>query len=200
MKDRRRVELVDLAAFGRPARLVWDKRRWSCPAGGCRVGSFTEVAPHIDAARLAMTDRAGRWATEQVGPRGRPVSDLARELGCDWHTINDTVIACGSALVDDPDRIGDVDALGLGRDAVRSGRPLAAPGAVDVDHRRERRAAPRRGPGPFPPPAPARGWPSGTRRGWTRSGGPRWICRGRGVWRSTRCSRPRPRSRIRSTW
>ena len=27
VKDRRRVALVDLAAFGRPARLVWHKRR-----------------------------------------------------------------------------------------------------------------------------------------------------------------------------
>jgi len=35
--------------------------------------------------------------TEQVGRRGRPVSDLARELGCHWHTINDTVIADGQA-------------------------------------------------------------------------------------------------------
>lgn len=41
------------------------------------------------------------------------MSDLAKELECDWHTINDTVIAYGEALVEDPDRIGDVDALGL---------------------------------------------------------------------------------------
>ena len=34
-KDQRPVELVDLAAFGRPARLVWHKYRWSCPAAAC---------------------------------------------------------------------------------------------------------------------------------------------------------------------
>ena len=113
LKDRRRVELVDLPAFGRPARLVWHKRRWSCPASSCSTGSFTEVAPAIAATRMVMTDRAGRWVTEQVGRCGRPVTDLARELGCDWHTINDTVIAYGTALVDDPDRFGDVEALGL---------------------------------------------------------------------------------------
>ena len=113
VKDQRPVELVDLAAFGRPARLVWHKNRWSCPAEGCGVGSFTETAAHIAAARLLMTDRAGRWVTEQVGRRGRPVMDLARELGCDWHTINDTVIAYGTPLVDDPARIGAVTALGL---------------------------------------------------------------------------------------
>ena len=60
-----------------------------------------------------MTDRAGRWVTEQVGRRGRPVADLARELGCDWHTINDTVIAYGTPLVEDPGRVGPVEALGL---------------------------------------------------------------------------------------
>jgi hypothetical protein len=37
----------------------------------------------------------------------------AVELGCDWHTINDTV-AYGTALIDDdPNRIGTVTALGL---------------------------------------------------------------------------------------
>ena len=36
------------------------------------------------------------------------------ELGCDWHTVNDTIIAYGTALVDDdPDRFGEVEALGL---------------------------------------------------------------------------------------
>jgi len=112
-KDQRPVELVDLAAFGRPARLVWHKRRWSCPSQGCPVGSFTESAPHIAAARLVMTDRAGRWVTEQVGRHRRSVNELAVELGCDWHTINDTVIAYGTPLVEDPARIGEVEALGL---------------------------------------------------------------------------------------
>jgi transposase len=112
-KDQRRVELVDLPAFGRPARLVWHKRRWSCPAPRCAIGSFTETAPHIAAARLVMTDRAGRWVTEQVGRWHRSVNELAVELGCDWHTINDTVLAYGTPLVEDPDRIGDVDAIGL---------------------------------------------------------------------------------------
>ena len=113
VKDQRPVELVDLPVFGRAARLVWHKFRWSCPAVSCGLGSFTETADHIAASRLAMTDRAGRWVTEQVGRHGRTVNEIAVELGCDWHTINDTVIAYGTPLVDDPARIGDVDALGL---------------------------------------------------------------------------------------
>jgi transposase len=112
-KDQRPVELVDLPAFGRPARLVWHKRRWSCPDSACALGSFTEAVGRIAAARLVMTDRAGRWATEQVGRFHRSVNELAVELGCDWHTINDTVIAYGTPLIEDPARIGDVDALGL---------------------------------------------------------------------------------------
>ncbi|MCA1701897.1 MAG: ISL3 family transposase [Actinobacteria bacterium] len=114
VKDRPVVALVDLPAFGRPARLVWRKHRWSCVSPACAVGSWTEEALSIAAARLVMTDRAGRWVTEQVGRWGRTVNEVAVELGCDWHTVNDTVIAYGTALVDDdPDRIGTVTALGL---------------------------------------------------------------------------------------
>jgi transposase len=113
VKDRPVVELVDLPSFGRPARLVWRKHRWCCPSPVCPVGSWTGLDSGIAAPRLAMTDRAGRWVTEQVGRRGRTVNEIALELGCDWHTINDTVIAYGTPLVDDPDRIGDVEALGL---------------------------------------------------------------------------------------
>ncbi len=112
-KDQRPVALDDLPAFGRPARLVWHKRRWRCPASECAVGSFTETAGRIAAARLVMTDRAGRWVTEQVGSFHRSVNELAVELGCDWHTINDTVIADSTALVEHSERIGEVEALGL---------------------------------------------------------------------------------------
>ncbi len=114
VKDRPTVVLVDLPCFGRPVRLVWRKRRWSCPSSVCVTGSWTESVPVIAAARLVMTDRAGRWATRQVGGHGRTVNEVAVELGCDWHTVNDTVIAYGEALVDDDsDRIGTPTALGL---------------------------------------------------------------------------------------
>jgi transposase len=113
LKDRDTVRLVDLPAFGRPARLVWRKRRWRCPDRGCSKGSWTELAATIAAPRLTLTDRAGRWVTHQVGRHGRTVSEVAKDLGCDWHTVNDTVIAYGARLVDDPARIGQVTALGL---------------------------------------------------------------------------------------
>jgi transposase len=36
--DRMPIEIRDLSCFGRPARLVWRKRRWRCcePAGNAR--------------------------------------------------------------------------------------------------------------------------------------------------------------------
>lgn len=114
VKDRARVELVDLPVFGRRARLVWHKHRWSCPNESCPMLSWTAEVPAIAAPRLVLTDRAGRWATDQVGRRGRTVNEVADELGCDWHTVNDAVIAYGTALVDDdPGRIGAPTAVGL---------------------------------------------------------------------------------------
>jgi transposase len=114
VKDRPSVTLVDLPCFGRPARLVWRKHRWCCQDRACSTGSWTAENPTIAPPRAAMTDRAGRWATVQVGRAGRTVAEVARELGCDWHTVNDAVMAYGAALLDaDVDRIGPVDALGL---------------------------------------------------------------------------------------
>jgi transposase len=113
VKERPLVELVDLPVFGRPARLGWRKYRFRCAAPGCPVGSWTEQEPWIAPPRLSLTDRAGRWVTLQVGKHGRTVKEVASDLGCDWHTVNDAVIAYGTALVDDEDRIGDVTALGL---------------------------------------------------------------------------------------
>lgn len=114
VKDRAVVQLVDLPAFGRSTRLMWRKHRWLCPSASCPVGSFTEEDPRIAAPRMAMTSRAGRWLTEQIGRRARTVNEIAVELGCDWHTVNDTLIAYGTALVDDdPERFGSVEALGL---------------------------------------------------------------------------------------
>ena len=51
VKDRPLVELVDLPAFGRPARLVWRKHRWACPDDTCRTRTWTEQEPRIAAPR-----------------------------------------------------------------------------------------------------------------------------------------------------
>jgi transposase len=111
--DRVEVELTDLPCFGRRTRLVWSKRRWRCPDPACDVVTFVEIDDRIAAERAAITDRAGRWATFQVGHHGRAVSEVAADLGCDWHTVMDAVNDHGRALIDDPGRIGEVTAVGL---------------------------------------------------------------------------------------
>lgn len=72
VKDRDDVELVDLPAFGRPARIVWRKHRWSCPAPACPVGSWTGQDPRIAA------ERALKTAAARVGARARSASAAAR--------------------------------------------------------------------------------------------------------------------------
>jgi transposase len=113
LKEQRIVPLVDLPCFGRPTRLNWHKRRFRCPEPDCPMKSWSEDDPRIAPSRMAMTTRAGRWATIQVGKFARSVSEVAGDLGCDWHTVNDAVLAYGEVLVADPARYGTVTALGL---------------------------------------------------------------------------------------
>ena len=44
---------------------------------------------------------------------GRGVCEPLATLGCDWHTVNDTMLAHGQLLVDDPERIGPIQAIGM---------------------------------------------------------------------------------------
>ncbi len=112
-KGRDRVALVDLPCFGRPTRTVWVKRRFRCPDPDCETKSWTERDDRIAPQRSTMTTRAGRWVTRQVGGCARSVAEVAHELRCDWHTVNDAVVAYGEVLVAAAGRVGDVEALGL---------------------------------------------------------------------------------------
>jgi hypothetical protein len=87
IKERDRVELADLPAFGCPVTPMWSKRRWRCGDLDCEVGTWTEDRPDIAPARATMTRRAGLWATTQVGRHVHSVSWAAKEeLGVAWHT------------------------------------------------------------------------------------------------------------------
>ena len=136
----REVELVDLPVSGRPARLVWRNQRWCCPT--CRR-AWTGQDPQIASARCGLTTRAARWATVQIGRHGRTVSEVAADLGCDWHTVMDAVAAYSQPLIGDPHRFGAVSAVGPDDDAVRPCRCVPSPAVVDPDRRRRRRAAAR---------------------------------------------------------
>lgn len=113
IKDRPVVRYVDLPVFGTPMMLAWRKHRFRCPHEGCLRKSWTSGDHRIAAKNCRLTTRCAKWATEQVG-RGRAVSDVARELGCDWHTINDAVTTYGEALLQaDTKRLTLTTAIGL---------------------------------------------------------------------------------------
>jgi transposase len=137
-QDRMSVELRDLACFGRPARLVWHKRRWRCRDADCGAKTWTERSAHVSA-RVLLTQRAGAEACRQVGECARPVSELATELGVCWWTVMGAVIEHGTPLVDDPRRVGPVRQLGVDETAWlaanRHHPTLYATGLVDLDAR-----------------------------------------------------------------
>jgi transposase len=135
-QDRMPVDFRDLACFGRPARLVWRKRRWRCPDGDCSAKTWTETSASVWS-RTALTRRAGVEACRQVGMNARPVAGLARELGVCWSTIMDAVVEHGTPLVDDPNRVGPVTTLGVDETSFLAANPLHstiyATGLVDLD-------------------------------------------------------------------
>ena len=83
-----RRRLVDLPSFGRPVVTVWRQIRWCCPNEDCPAGSWMQTDERIVIGNRGMTDRAARWACEQVGRHGRSVAEVADDLGCDSHTAN----------------------------------------------------------------------------------------------------------------
>ena len=136
VKDRPVVELADLTCFGRPVRLRWRKHRLWCPKAWCRQDSWTHEDARIAAPRLSLTDRAGRWATVQVGRNGRTVSEVAAELGAGWHAVNDAVLTYGQALLDADTGPGRDRGSARGRRGlVRPAVSAADTGVVDLDRR-----------------------------------------------------------------
>jgi len=137
-QDRVEVAVRDLACFGRPARLVWRKRRWRCREPLCERRTWTETSEHLDA-QVVLTRRAGAEACRQVGELARPVSKVAEELGVCWATVMNAVVEHGTPLVDDPDRVGPVAHLGVDETSfLRANRRHAtiyATGLVDLQAR-----------------------------------------------------------------
>jgi transposase len=134
-QDRDPVAVRDLPCFGRPARLLWRKRRWRCRESLCEAKTWTETSEHLDA-QIVLTDRAGREACRQVGELARPVSKVAEEFGVCWWTVMNAVIEHGTPLVDDPDRVGKVRQLGVDETsflkANRDHATVYATGMVDL--------------------------------------------------------------------
>jgi hypothetical protein len=144
----------------------------------CEKKTWTEQHDAI-ASRTVLTDRARQRAFEQVGHHDR----VAAQLGVSWHTIMTQVVDHGTPLVEDPDRLAGVSAVGVDETSflrATSTRPHP------LRHRRRR-------PDPGPPAAAA-----GRRTGPLRPGPGRLAERPRrGVAgrRSDRVAGPVPRLR-----
>ena len=113
VKERPLVRYVDLPVYGTAIRLGWRKHRMRCPDPACPRRSWVLGDHRIAAKQCLLTTRAAKWATVQVGT-GRTVSEVAAELDCDWHTVNDAVTTYGQALLAaDRKRLNRTSAIGL---------------------------------------------------------------------------------------
>lgn len=113
IKERPVVRYVDLPVYGQPMRLAWRKHRLVCRQTACPATTWTCEDHRIAAKNCLLTTRCAKWATAQVG-KGRAVSDVAAELNCDWHTVNDAVMTYGQALLAaDRKRLNATTAIGL---------------------------------------------------------------------------------------
>lgn len=113
VKDRPVVHYVDLPVYGTPMSLAWKKHRMRCVNERCAKKTWMLSDHRIAAKKCLLTTRAAKWATRQVGD-GRTVKEVADELACDWHTINDAVTTYGTALLEaDRKRLNQTTAIGL---------------------------------------------------------------------------------------
>jgi transposase len=109
---RRTVQVRDLPVGGRPVVLAWHKRIWRCVEPACAVQTWTEQRTAIRP-RAVLTCRARAEACRRVGKDAHAVAAVARDLGVGWATVMRAVSDHGRLLVEDPDRLNGVAALGL---------------------------------------------------------------------------------------
>ncbi len=124
-------------------RLVWHKQPMEVPEPGMSRGDVhRDRTRRIASPAAAITDRAGRWATLQVGRHGRSVREVAADLGCDWHTVMDAV----DRLRRTADRRPGQDRRrrrrsGLDEVLFCTARPVPHEALVDPDRRRRHTAS-----------------------------------------------------------
>jgi transposase len=113
VKERPVATYTDLPVYGVPMRLAWKKHRMRCGHPSCPKKTWVHTDHRIAAKNCLLTTRAAKWATVQVGT-GRTVKEVAGELDCDWHTVNDAVTTYGKALLEaDRKRLNKTSAIGL---------------------------------------------------------------------------------------
>jgi len=134
---RRTVELIDAPCFGRPVRVLWRKRTWSCAEPACPVGTFTERDEGVAAPRALLTVRACWWAVGQLRREHASVSGLARQLGTTWRTVWRAIRPLLEAMAADPARFDAVTILGVDEHiwhhvSVKERGPKELTGMVDL--------------------------------------------------------------------
>jgi transposase len=87
-------------------------RIWRCREPACGVRTWTERVAGI-APRAVLTERARVEACRWVGKDAHAVAAVGRDLGVGWATVMRAVEDHGRPLVEDPDRLDGVAALGL---------------------------------------------------------------------------------------
>lgn len=103
---------VDLPVYGSPMTLGWKKHRMCRVYPACATGSWVDP-PH------RYEELSAHHARRQVGHapsvgEGRTVSEVAKELSCDWHIVNDALLTYGTALLEvDRKRLNQTNAIGL---------------------------------------------------------------------------------------
>ena len=112
LHDRRPTYVRDLPSGGRPVTLVWVKRIWRCVEPRCPVVTWSEASPAIRP-RASLTERARVEVCRRVGQDGHSVAQVAAKFGVAWGTVMAAVVEHGTPLVDDPDRLAGVQALGV---------------------------------------------------------------------------------------
>jgi len=91
VKERPVVHYVDLPVYGTPMSLARKKHRMRCLNEHCPKQTWMLSDHRIAAKKCLLTTRAAKWATHQVGD-GRTVKEVAAELACDWHTVNEATV------------------------------------------------------------------------------------------------------------
>jgi zinc-finger of transposase IS204/IS1001/IS1096/IS1165 len=112
LHDRRPAWVRDLPAADRPVTLVRVKRIWRCTHVECEKQTWTETHPQIRA-RTSWTERAREQACRRVGCDGHSVAAVARDFGVGWAAVMAAVIEYGTGLVEHPDRVAAVSAVGV---------------------------------------------------------------------------------------
>ena len=110
---RRIHDLIDAPSLGRPVRVRWRKRTWSCLEPACPVKGFTEQDQLVAEPRALLTRRACWWAIRQIRRENASVQGVARQLGTTWRTVWTSVKPLLEAMDADPARFAGVSDLGV---------------------------------------------------------------------------------------